>query len=240
MWNHFTNFFLFQQKIFQALFKIDVVQRNGTDIMIINDLPITLDASHFEMDFKYQNVPIAITRTISATVNLNWKFFKPLLGPFITRFMGGIFREYFFQPIFTKMIFRNFSNSFSTWIPPVKIWRKKSKIQKETRKRFCHTQTSLRKIIFFLVSKYLDGYYNTRPLICGRTCRFFDFLDVVDDQSEPFIFYEPSSNVWIQWINYIIFKSLSNFYLIKSKEHIAHWLELFIKDVLEISVQSID
>lgn len=96
----------------QSTFKVDVVQRNGKDYLVISDTSLTIDISYFKIDYKYQNVPTAITSMVSGVVNLNWKTLKALIDPTLNRFIGVILQRLIPQLVFDKYSIREIADEF--------------------------------------------------------------------------------------------------------------------------------
>lgn len=94
------------------LLKIDVVQRNGTDYMVVRDTSLTTDASHFNIIYQYQNVLPVVNSILGGVVNSNWKIVKSLIDPSLNRFIGDTLVKSVLQPIFDEFSLQDVANDF--------------------------------------------------------------------------------------------------------------------------------
>lgn len=86
----------------QTTLYIDVVQRYGTDYMVIRDVSFSFDASLIKFNYKVRNVAAFITNMLSGVVNSNWKIIKSLIDPIFNRFASVIIQKSVLQPLFDE------------------------------------------------------------------------------------------------------------------------------------------
>lgn len=96
----------------QIIAKIDVVQRNGQEYMIIKDMSLTTDASYFRVQYNHRNVASIITNMIGGVVNSNWRMMKSIIDPFLNRFMSDALKENIF-PLLNKYHLQEIVNGYS-------------------------------------------------------------------------------------------------------------------------------
>lgn len=113
---HSLNIFFFFSAIgnleVDIILKIDVVERNGNEYMVIRDTSVTTDVSYFKVKYQYENVAAAITNLVSGLVNSNSKIVKSLMDPTINRFIGDLLQKSVLQPTFDELPLPDVANDF--------------------------------------------------------------------------------------------------------------------------------
>lgn len=52
-----------------------------------------LDLSDFNVDYKYENIPLLVTNTLNSVLNLNWKILKAEIDPTMRAFIGTVVKS---------------------------------------------------------------------------------------------------------------------------------------------------
>lgn len=107
-------FFFFEKDNFevQITVKVDVVQRNGTDYLIINQVYLTSHAPDFKIYNERQDMPAVISGMVAGVLNSSWRIIRPLVNPVMSRYLGVEFRKILIEPIYTKFALNELFNEF--------------------------------------------------------------------------------------------------------------------------------